>query len=157
MSAKVTSLDAKRAPRPQPAERFTWLRLVMEDDSLSHATKAVAYWLASFTNHVHREAWPSYGLLASKSGIVRTSAIRAVNELIKAGYVAKHKAVPAYMRNRPGADERVIFTLWNAAAGSPARTTGSVVPGPGAPLLEASTTPAAEDDDLIEIAIGRGA
>src|SRR5689334_2455070 len=80
-------------------QRDAWMRDVLADSALSHATRMVAVRLALYVYLKTGRCNPSYGELGKALGCDRRTTIRAVAELVKRGWLVKSDSKGWYSNN----------------------------------------------------------
>lgn len=68
-------------------KRDKWIRALVEDVRLSHATVRVGVHIALRINGEDREAWPSTMTMAKSTGVGVRSVIRAIDAMEETGYL----------------------------------------------------------------------
>lgn len=67
--------------------REKWIRALVEDARLSHATVRVGVHIALRINAEDREAWPATKTMAKSTGVHVRSVIRAIDAMEETGYL----------------------------------------------------------------------
>ena len=67
--------------------RDTWIRMLVNDLDISHATARVGVHLAMRMTNTNKSAWPSTKTIARETGVHVRTVIRAITELHNADYI----------------------------------------------------------------------
>ena len=107
---RISPLVARaRAPQDrgsaQMSDRFTrdkltWLDQVFRDRAITNLGFKIAYAIASHVNRKTLEAWPTHETLENETGASRSSIIRAIAELERAGHLAVTRVHGRHRVNR---------------------------------------------------------
>ena len=73
-----------------PRTRWQWLEAVHHDHAVSDKGMICADWMAMRFDLKLDYAWPSYQHLAGMMNVSRPTAVRAVTELVKRGWIERH-------------------------------------------------------------------
>jgi hypothetical protein len=80
-------------------DKLTWLDQVHADRGVSPLAFKLAYAVASYVNRKTLEAWPTHETLTNETGASRSSIIRSVAELERAGHLAVKRAHGRHLVN----------------------------------------------------------